>query len=108
MSLQNQYQRFLASPSSNRSFIHDNASFHYITSGVSINSADAIVKNLQVEGREINKHVEKVISSVATADSLALEVETQFEFVASGGSFLPGLDDNFITDHTVTFPLVRP
>ena len=106
MSVLNQYQRFLASPAVNKNFLADNASIHYITSGVSVNSPDAIVKYLQVESRQINKRIEKVISSVVTADSLVLEVETEFEFVTSGANYLPGLDDNFLADHVVLLPIV--
>jgi hypothetical protein len=33
-------------------------------------------------------------------------VDTAFEFISSGGPYLPGLDDNFLADRTVYLPIV--
>lgn len=56
----------------------------------------------------MEKKTEKVISSFETNDSLVIEMETTIEFKTSGGLYLPGLDDNFLSDQTVTFALVSP
>ena len=38
--------------------------------------------------------------------ALSVDVETTLEFLNGGGAYLPGLDDNFVADRTVTFPMV--
>ena len=106
MSLQQIYTTFLASPRSNA--LDPSASIHYITTGASVNTADAILKQLTRENnRQLKKRVEKVIASIETQNSLVLEIETEIEFLTSGANYLPGLDDNFLADHVVAFPVVR-
>ena len=35
-----------------------------------------------------------------------MDVDTTIEFVLGGGTILPGLDDNFLADRTIYFPMV--
>ncbi|WEW58417.1 hypothetical protein PRK78_003885 [Emydomyces testavorans] len=55
----------------------------------------------------INKKVENVLNAVEGPNSLSLETETTLNFIAGGGSYLLTLDDNFVVDRTVTFPLIH-
>ncbi|PSN59338.1 hypothetical protein BS50DRAFT_605305 [Corynespora cassiicola Philippines] len=105
MTLAARYQAFLASPTA--SALADNASLHYITTLTSLHDAPAILKHLAVQEKLLKKKAEKVLSTVEGPNGLSLDVETTLEFVAGGGAFLPGLDDNFVSDRTVTFPMVH-
>lgn len=109
MSLEQSYTRFLAAP--RRDALADSASFHYITTAVSLNGPDKIVAQLAKEqhdkGTQLKKRVEKPLATVQTGNSLVIEMDTEIEFLTSGANWLPGLDDNFLADHIVRFPVVR-
>ena len=47
-----------------------------------------------------------MLSAIENEDAVCLDVETTLEFLTGGGAYLPGLDDNFLADHIVTFPMV--
>lgn len=98
------YQNFLASPSA--SALADDASLNYITTLTTINSATAVNKHMKALGAVLKKKQEKVLSTVEGANAICLDVETTIEFVTGGGAYLPGLDDNFLADRVVTFPVV--
>lgn len=100
------YQSFLASPSA--SALAEDASLNYITTLTTINSATAVNKHMKALGSVLKKKQEKVLSTVEGENAICLDVETTIEFVTGGGAYLPGLDDNFLADRVVTFPLVRP
>ena len=104
MSLQSLYQGFLANPSA--SALAEAASFNYITTLTTIHEPAAIVKHLAAQNKELRKKQENVIGSIESSDAVCLDVETTLEFVSSGGAYLPGLDDNFLADRVVTFPVV--
>jgi acetyl esterase/lipase len=104
MALQATYKQFLAAP--NTSFLSPDASIHYITTLVTFNGASAIIKHLNGQVHDLKKKEEKFLDVVEGANALAVEVHTTIEFVSGGGSYLPGLDDNFLADHTVTLPIV--
>lgn len=104
MSLSAKYQAFLASPSPGA--LANNASLNYITTLTSISEPAAIIKHLTVQEKILKKKADKILSAVESANGLCLDVETTLEFVSGGGAFLPGLDDNFVSDRTVTFPMV--
>lgn len=104
MSLQSLYQTFLAAPTP--AALADNASFHYIATLTTFHEPAAIVKHLSGQPQLLRRKLEKVLSTVESNDAICLEVETTLEFVVSGGAFLPGLDDNFLTGRVVTFPIV--
>lgn len=98
------YKAFLASLSA--SALADDVSLHYITTLTSIQGATAVSKHFSVQEKFLKKKGEKVLSAVDGGNSLAVDVETTIEFVQGGGAYLPGLDDNFVADRTVTFPMV--
>jgi hypothetical protein len=104
MALAATYQQFLAAP--NPSFLAPNASLHYITTLVTFNGPAAIIKHLASQAHDLTKNEEKFLDVVQGRNSLAVEVHTTLEFLSGGGAYLPSLDDNFLTDRVVTFPIV--
>lgn len=104
MALQDIYKSFLAHPGSE--LLSDNASLHYITTLTTINSSAAIAKHNTAHQKVLKKKEEKILNCVEGADAVCLDVETTIEFLSGGGAYLPGLDDNFVADRTVIFPVV--
>lgn len=104
MSLSTTYQKFLASPSADA--LAEHASLNYITTLTTINDSLAILKHLTAQAKQLNKKEEKTIGAVEGNNGLCLDVETTLEFVSGGGAYLPGLDDNFLADRVVIFPVV--
>lgn len=105
MSLSATYAAFLASPSPGA--LADNASLHYITTLTTINDAPAIVKHFTVQEKLLKQKEHKLLSAIESTDgSLCVDLQVTIEFVQGGGAYLPGLDDNFVSDRTVTFPMV--
>lgn len=104
MSLQQIYLRFLASPSAKA--LSPNSSMHFITTLITVNSAESITKYLSRESTQLKKRIEKPISAIENGDSLVVEMETEMEFLSSGGNYLPALDDNFLADQVVMVPIV--
>ncbi|RPB17495.1 hypothetical protein P167DRAFT_569247 [Morchella conica CCBAS932] len=105
MSLQQVYTRFLASPDSKALF--ESPSMHFITTLITINSAEDILKYLTREPTFLKKRIEKPLSAIENSDSLVLEMETEMEFISSGGNYLPALDDNFLADQVVMVPIIH-
>ncbi|KAI9846475.1 MAG: hypothetical protein M1837_003895 [Sclerophora amabilis] len=103
MSLAAIYQSFISSPTIGS--LSDDATLQYITTLTKTNGATNIVK--QSASQHLRKKKEKIIDAIENQDALFVEVETTIEFVTSGGMYLPGLDDNFISDRTVTFPVTH-
>ncbi|SLM40678.1 hypothetical protein LPUS_11517 [Lasallia pustulata] len=99
------YQTFLASP--NASALAHDASLNYITTLTTINSATAVIKHLRALAPVLKKKQEKVLSTVEADNAICMDVETTVEFVMGGGAYLPGLDDNFLADRVVIFPIVH-
>ncbi len=105
MALRSAFKQFLAAP--NATFLADNASLHYITTLVTFNSSSDIIKHLGSLSHQLKKKEENFLDVIESENGLAVEVETTIEFLTGGGAYLPGLDDNFLADRTVTFPIVR-
>ncbi|KAJ4363725.1 hypothetical protein N0V95_001041 [Ascochyta clinopodiicola] len=105
MTLINTYQAFLDRPSLGA--LADKAALHYITTLTSIHDAAAVIKHLQVQEKLLKKTKQKIVSVVEGRHALSVDVETTIEFLNGGGAYLPGLDDNFVADHTVVFPMVH-
>jgi hypothetical protein len=106
MSLSATYKAFLASPSP--SALADHASLHYITTLTTINEAPAIIKHFTVQEKLLKLNEQKVLSTIESPDGgLCVDVQVTIEFIQGGGAYLPGLDDNFVSDRLVTFPMVR-
>jgi hypothetical protein len=107
MSLQSIYTKFLAAPSQAALASDPSTSLHYIPTLTSINEAQSIAKHLTTLVRQLKKREEKVLSAIESQNGLVLEVETTLELLTGGGAYLPGLDDNFLADKVLTFPIVR-
>lgn len=105
MALQSTYKQFIAAP--NPALLAESASLHYITTLTTYNGSAEIIKHLTAQSRGIKKKGESFIDAVEAPNALAVEVDTTLEFLTTGGAYLPGLDDNFLADRTVTFPVVR-
>lgn len=79
---------------------------NYITTLTTINTAASIVKHNAAHQKMLTKKQETVLDCVEGVDALTVDVETTLEFISGGGAYLPGLDDNFVSDRIVTFPMV--
>jgi hypothetical protein len=106
MALQTAYKQFLAAP--NTSQLAADASLHYITSTTSFRGPTEVIKHLNSLRNQLKKKKEDLLHVVEGQNAIAAEVDTVFEFVSSGGPYLPGLDDNFLADRTVYLPMVSP
>ena len=104
MLLQARYQSFLAKPTV--SLLSAEASLNYITTLTTVNTNVGIIKHLASQEIALKKEEEKVISSIEGDNAICLDVETTLEFVRGGGAYLPGLDENFLSDRVVNFPVV--
>lgn len=104
MTLEAAYKQFLAAP--NPAALAEHASLHYITTLTTFNDPANILKHLKTQANQIKKKKDNFLDTVEGQNALAAEVETTLEFISSGGTYLPGLDSNFISDRTVTFPIV--
>ena len=100
------YQEFLAAP--NSSLLAANASLHYITTTTSYNGPTEIIKHLGSLRKLVRKKKEAVLDLVEGKTAIAVEMDTTLEFLTGGGPYLPGLDDNFLSDRTVYLAIVRP
>ena len=98
------YKQFLAS--SSPSLLAENATLHYITTTTAITGAAEIAKHLTALQKQMTKKKQDVLNLIEGHNGLAVEVNTAIEFLTSGGPYLPGLDDNFLTDRTAYFPVV--
>ncbi|KAK3995344.1 hypothetical protein QBC44DRAFT_320153 [Cladorrhinum sp. PSN332] len=105
MALQAAYKQFLAAP--NQSALAPSASLHYITSTTSYNGPGDIIKHLNTARNQIKKNKEDVLFVIEGQNAVVLEAELSVEFVTGAGGYLPGLDDNFIADRTVTFQITH-
>lgn len=105
MTLRDTYARFLAAPSTDA--LAASATLHYIATLTSIHDAPAIIKHLTVQEKLLKKTKQDILDAVEGNGALSVDVETTIEFSSGGGAYLPGLDDNFVADRTVTFPMVH-
>lgn len=105
MSLKSLYEGFLKAP--NATSLSPDASLHYVTTLTTIKKADAIEKHLASQHKNVlKKKGEKILNTVEGPSSLCIDVELTLEFITGGGAYLPGLDDNFLTDKVVTMAVV--
>jgi hypothetical protein len=105
MTLSATYLAFLNNPA--RAALADDAALHYITTLTSLHGADAVMKHLAVQEKLLKKKSHKILDTVEGRNALSVDVEVTIEFENGGGAYLPGLDDNFIADRTVTFPMIH-
>ncbi|ORY56685.1 uncharacterized protein BCR38DRAFT_450877 [Pseudomassariella vexata] len=99
MALQTSYKQFLAAP--NSSLLNPDATLHYITTTTSFKGATEIIKHFSTSRNQVKKKREEFLGVIEGQNAAAFEVDTVLEFVTSGGPYLPGLDDNFLSDRTV-------
>lgn len=99
------YRQFLNAP--NSALLADTATLHYVTTTTTFTGPTDIIKHLNSSQKQVKKKQQDVINTVENESSAVLEVDNIFEFITSGGTYLPGLDDNFVADRTVYFQSVR-
>ncbi|KJZ78389.1 hypothetical protein HIM_02427 [Hirsutella minnesotensis 3608] len=99
------YKQFLAAPSS--SLLADKATLHYVTTTTTVSGATEIVKHLGSLQRQVKKKREDIINAIDGGSVIAVEVDTELEFLTSGGAYLPGLDDNFLSDRVAHLPMIH-
>jgi hypothetical protein len=104
MALSAVYTQFLRSPTT--AVLADGVAIHYVPTLTSITEPNALIKHFAAQAKLFTKKAEKVISTVEGPTSLCMETETIIEFVSGGGALLPGMDDNFLADKIVAFPMV--
>ena len=104
MSLSAIYQNFLRAPT--EAVLAPDAALNYISTLSTFHNAASVVKHLTKQQETLKKKKESVLNVIEGNSSVCLEVETTLEFVNGGGAYLPGLDDNFLADRTVTLPIV--
>ncbi|PWI65348.1 hypothetical protein PCL_07117 [Purpureocillium lilacinum] len=99
------YKQFLASPSS--SLLADKATLHYIPTTTTFSGATEIIKHLNSLQKQVKKKKEEILNVVDGGSLIAVETDTGLEFQTSGGAYLPGLDDNFVTDRVAYLPIIH-
>ncbi|KAI9720684.1 MAG: hypothetical protein M1828_005564 [Chrysothrix sp. TS-e1954] len=104
MALQAAYSRYLASPSAEA--LASDASIHYMPTLSSISNASAILRHLSTQ-EQLLKKKENFLNVIENERGLCIEAETTISFMNGGGTYLPGLDDNFLVDKTVTLPITH-
>lgn len=105
MALQAVYKQFLAAPSS--TVLAQNASLHYITTTTSFHGPTEVMKHLNAQRNHIKKDKEDFINVIEGQNALAVQTELTLEFLDDGGAYLPGLDDQFLSDRTVYISVVH-
>lgn len=103
MALASVYQQFLVRPSADA--LAPGAAINYLPSLTTITEPAAIIKHLGAQAQQLKKK-ENFLNVVHGDYSICAETETTLNFVTGGGTYLPGLDDNFLADKTVTIPVV--
>ncbi|ROT39803.1 hypothetical protein SODALDRAFT_138204 [Sodiomyces alkalinus F11] len=99
------YQQFLAAP--NSSLLAADASLHYITTTTSFHGPNNIIKHLSTQRNNVKKEKEELLHVIEGPTAIAAEVDTSLGFVISGGTYLPGLDDNFVADRTASLLIMH-
>ena len=99
------YSAFLQSPSTAQ--LANDASINYITTTTTINEANAIIKHLQAQAKQVTKKEERVLNAIEGPQSLFLETETTLQFNNGGGAYLPSMDENLLDEKLVTFPVLH-
>lgn len=98
------YKQFLASPSS--SYLADRASLHYVTTTTSVYGSTEIIKHLNTLQKQVKIKKQDLLNLVDGQSVIAAEFDTVLEFQTSGGAYLPGLDDNFLSDRVAYLSIV--
>ncbi|PNY23602.1 Uncharacterized protein TCAP_06454 [Tolypocladium capitatum] len=104
------YKKFLAAP--NSSLLADKATLLYVTTTTAFSGATEIVKHLNSLQKQVKTKKQDAMLSiegriVGGGNAIAVEVDTALEFQTSGGVYLPGLDDNFLTDRVAHLAIIH-
>ncbi|KAG5974221.1 hypothetical protein E4U55_008278 [Claviceps digitariae] len=99
------YRQFLASPSS--SYLSDKASLHYVTTTTSVYGPTEIIKHLNTLQKQVRIKKQELLNLVDGQSVIAAEVDTALEFQTSGGAYLPGLEDNFLSDRVAYLSIIH-
>lgn len=99
------YEKFLSAPK--EEYLSPEASLAYITTALTYKGAASVVKQLKKQEVDFSRRDDKQLNVVEAGSTLVVETETTIEFQENGGAFLPGIDDNFVSERTVVFPIVR-
>ncbi|POR36560.1 Uncharacterized protein TPAR_03219 [Tolypocladium paradoxum] len=99
------YNKFLAAPSS--SLLADKATLHYVTTTTAFSGATDIIKHLNSLQKQVKKKKQDALQVIEGRNAIAVEVDTALEFQTSGGAYLPGLDDNFLTDRVAYLAIMH-
>src|ERR1700733_10688094 len=99
------YKRFLTSPSS--SLVADKATLHYVTTTSTFSGSTDIIKHINSTKSQLSKKKEEYITAVEGNGLLVVEMDTSIKLITGGGAYLPGLDDNFLSDRIVDLIIVR-
>lgn len=102
--LRAKYEAYLAAPSTGA--LAEGASLNYVPTLTTIVEPTSILKHLAAQQKLLKKKSERVLSAIESSNGLCVDTETTIDLIAGGGAFLPGLDDNFLADKTVQFPMV--
>ncbi|KAK9780752.1 hypothetical protein SCAR479_01938 [Seiridium cardinale] len=105
MALQAVYKQFLTAPDA--SLLANDAALHYVTTTTSYRGPAEIVKHLGTLRNQVKKKKEDFLTVIEGQNAAAIEVDTILEFATSGAAYLPGLDDNFLSDRTVYLPVTH-
>ncbi|KAI5466329.1 hypothetical protein BGZ63DRAFT_348411 [Mariannaea sp. PMI_226] len=99
------YKQFLAAPTS--SLLAENASLHYVTTTTTFVGATQIIKHLNTLQKQVTKKKEEILNIVDGQNVIVVEVDTGLGFETSGGPYLPGLDDNFLSNRVAYLPITH-
>lgn len=103
MTLQEKYKQYLAKPT--EAALSTDASIHYIPTLSTFTKPQGILKHLDVQGQQL-KVKANFLNVIEGDNALCVETESTIQFLLGGSAYLPGLDDNFLADRTVTLPIV--
>jgi hypothetical protein len=98
------YKQFLAAP--NSSALTPDASLYYITSTTVFHGATEIIKHFSTLRNQVKRKKQEFLDVIEGKNACAIQIDTMLEFITSGGPYLPGLDDNFLSDRTISIPIV--
>lgn len=99
------YKQFLQSPSAD--LLAENAGLHYVATTTSFTGVESIITHLGNLRKQVSKKKQDILNTIESPGSAVFEVSTALEFHTSGGVYLPGLDDNFVSDRVVYLSMVR-
>ena len=103
MDLKSHYRQFLTRPTLEA--LASNASIHYVPTLISVTESGDVMKHLKTQAQYLSRK-ENILNAFESGNTLCVEAETTLQFLLGGGAFLPNLDENFIAEKTVTFPVV--